>query len=127
MYFKRVINIVLVFALLISVIGVTTTSAICKYKTGDNVVCKSAEKKCCRNANESNNCCEFKSELKKLDADLLRQENFDNIPDIILFAAAYFYIAFDYLNGEDACVHFYNYIPPLITQDLSVLHQVFRI
>ncbi len=127
MYFKRVINIVLVFALLISVIGVTTTSAICRYKTGNNVVCKSAEKKCCKNANESNNCCEFKSELKKLDADLLRQGNFDNIPDIILFAAAYFYIAFEYLHIENACVHFYNYSPPLIAQDLSVLHQVFRI
>ncbi len=127
MYFKRVINIVLVFALLISVIGVTTTSAICKYKTGNNIVCKSAEKKCCKNANESNNCCEFKSELKKLDADLLRQGNFDNIPDIILFAAAYFYVAFEHLQAEDSEVLFYSYRPPLITQDLSILHQVFRI
>jgi hypothetical protein len=127
MYFKRFINIVLVFALLISVIGVTTTSAICKYRPGNNSVCKSSEKNCCKNAKENNNCCEVKSELKKLDADLLRQGNFDNIPDIILFAAAYFYIAFEYLHVEDDHVHFFNYSPPLITQDLSVLHQVFRI
>ncbi|WP_037575737.1 HYC_CC_PP family protein [Sporocytophaga myxococcoides] len=127
MYFQRFINIVLVFALLISVIGVTTTSAICKYRAGNNLMCKSAEKNCCKNTKESNNCCEVKSELKKLDSDLLRQGNFDNIPDIILFAAAYFYVAFEHLQAEDSQVLFYSYSPPLITQDLSVLHQVFRI
>lgn len=127
MYFQRFINIVLVFALLISVIGVTTTSAICKFRTGKNVTCKSAEKNCCKNTKESNNCCEIKSELKKLDSDLLRQGSYDNIPDIILFAAAYFYVAFEHLQAEDSHVRFYSYNPPLITQDRSVLHQVFRI
>ncbi|GAL86366.1 hypothetical protein MYP_3595 [Sporocytophaga myxococcoides] len=90
-------------------------------------MCKSAEKNCCKHTKESNNCCEVKSELKKLDADLLRQGNFDYIPDIILFAAAYFYIAFEFLQVKDSHVRLYNYSPPLISLDLSVLHQVFRI
>jgi hypothetical protein len=125
MYFKRLINIVLVFALLISVIGVTTTSAICKYKAGINALCKSPTS-CCKNIKESNHCCEVKLELKKLDTDL-RQEHVDAAQDLVWFVAAYFYVAFEQVQEEAAAICSDSYSPPPLTRDLSILHQVFRI
>jgi hypothetical protein len=118
---KKLLNIALIFSLVLSIIGVSTSKVYCVSMN------KVMEKSCCGNKDKNDGCCKEIIKMNKLTTDLSSVNASVEIPNVLLLAAIVLsYFDFTYAVPDKA--HAYSsYSPPLITLDITVLHQLFRI
>ena len=117
---KRLLNIALIFSLVLSIIGVSTSKTYCVSMN------KVMEKSCC-DSHKTDGCCKQIKELNRFASDLSIANATVELPNVLLFVdAPLYYLDFSavVLNIKHS---FSSYNPPLITQDIPVLFQVFRI
>lgn len=119
--FKRFLNIALIFVLLISVIGVSTTKVYC------TALKTTIEKKCCQNQDRDNNCCKDIKENIKLRTDLSTENASVKVPDIALFTTTFLTTLYNLIVDLNAQQNYSLYNPPSITSDIPILIKVFRI
>jgi hypothetical protein len=118
---KRLLNIVLIFSLTLSIIGVSTSKVFCSKMN------KEIGKSCCKGEAKDNDCCKKVNVCNRLSSDITVVNASVTIPDLLLFATAYlnaFHTSIKLLEKEHG---FLAYNPPNTTLDISVLFQVFRI
>lgn len=122
MLFKRIINIALIFTLLLAVVGVSSSKTYC------NAIQEVVSGDCCSDVpDDEQSCCIDMDVFQRLETDLSATNASVSVPDILLFAVAYvrtFLLPEAVLQEHHG---FSTYRSPLITKDISVLHQVFRI
>jgi len=116
---KRILNIVLIFSLVLSIIGVSTSKVFCTKMN------KEISKSCCKGVD--NDCCKKLNVCNKLASDISVVNASINIPDILLFATAYLNFFHNYITTLENEHSFLAYSPPNPTLDIPVLYQVFRI
>ena len=118
---KRLLNIVLIFSLTFSIIGLSTSKVFCtKMK-------KEISKSCCKGGANDNDCCKKVNVCNKLTSDISVVNASVNIPDILLFATAYLNVFHSSITMLEKEHSFLAYSPPNTTLDIPVLYQVFRI
>jgi hypothetical protein len=117
---KRLLNIALIFSLVLSVIGVSTSKVYCVSMH------KVIEKSCCGDDAKDGGCCKEIKEVNRLTSELSSVNASVEIPNVLLFAIAVLH-CFDFSSAQDKEHSYTSYISPLIIPDISVLHQVFRI
>ena len=118
---QKILNIALVFVLLISFIGVSTTKVFCASMK------ETMDKRCCDNKSENKDCCKDVNHTYKLNTDLSAVNASIEIPDITLFAVSFFTTFYNSMAVQEKLHSYSTYSPPGITPDIPVLIQVFRI
>ena len=119
--YKRLLNIALIFTLLVSVIGVSTTKVYC------NALKITMEKSCCGDQDNNNGCCKDIKERISLSTDLSLENASVTIPDFTLFTITFLNTFYNSTIAFDSKHSYSTYNPPSITPDISILIQVFRI
>jgi hypothetical protein len=119
---KRLLNIALIFSLIISMIGVSTSKVFCMSMG------KVMSKSCCeKSSKEDGGCCKNVTVLNKLTSDITAVNASVEMPQVLLFAVAYL----EYFNSSIAMLSqehgYFSYSPPLKNKDIPVLIQCFRI
>ena len=143
---KRLVSIFLMLTVLISSIGVSVNTHICK-KEGviksyfvdfGECVCEveieeASAHKCCNKQTvektEQKGCCQDETAFFQLDFDYVTQiENLTLNPDL-LFTSVLIYTIFTPLNIEENTniVEFNHYLPPIPNRDIPILIQSFLI
>jgi hypothetical protein len=123
--FKRFLNIALIFTLLLSVIGVSTTKTYCTMMK--TVMTESCCDNLCSADMNMDGCCQEITDTYKLDTDLSSVNASIELPDITLFAIAFISTFESALTVLEKSHSYSTYSPPRITTDIPVLIQVFRI
>lgn len=143
---KIVISIFLLFTVLISSIGVSVNTHICKkegviksyFVDGGECVCdlgieEASTHKCCHKniieKTEKKGCCQDETEFFQMDFDYTTQiEDVSLNPDL-LFITALIYNVFTPLNTEESTniAEYNNYSPPIPDRDIPVEIQSFLI
>lgn len=118
---QRFLNIALIFALLISIIGVSSTKVYCASMK------EVMEKTCCDNQGENKDCCKDIKQTYKLSTDLSSVNASVALPDITLFAVTFLTTLYNSIAVQEKLHSYSTYSPPRITPDILVLIQVFRI
>jgi hypothetical protein len=118
---KSILNIALGLSLIISITGVTTSKFYCTALKGE------IAKSCCQDQQQDNDCCKQEIEYKRLSSDLTTVNASVEMPDILLFAVAYLSTLDQFADVLNKQHSYINYSPPLLTSDIPVINQVFRI
>ncbi|MBX9851728.1 MAG: hypothetical protein K2X86_08220 [Cytophagaceae bacterium] len=118
---QRILNIALVFALLISFIGVSATKVYCASMK------ETMEKRCCDNKNANKDCCKDIKQTYKLTTDLSSVNASVAVQDVTLFAVIFLTSLPNNIAVQEKLNSYSTYSSPHITSDIPVLIQVFRI
>ncbi len=117
---NKVLNIVLIFALIISVLGVTSCNALCTSMK------KQKSHSCCAEKQVKDDCCAISKQTNSNEHKSIVNASVD-VPGFLLVAIGFLFNIDFFSAVLEKKQSNYLYRSPLLTQDLSVLHRVFRI